>query len=492
MNTKKKIIENSITYILPQALKALLPLASLPIISRILSKEDFGVLALANIYAILLADFASLGLNLGYNRNFFQYREDSKKSAELLYSVLLLVMSNLILLSILTYIFRSQLSVLFTGLPEYGNLIFYSFCASGMVSIKLYFLNYYRNIEDARSYVKYMLSFDVVNFTLSIFMVVYLRSGVLGLVYSQLIASSIVTLILYYKFTLLIKPLSFNRKLLLEVLKISYPLTPRIFLGAVNNHFDKYMIAMLSTVGGVGIYSIGQRISAFVFSIMASLQNVMSPHVYKIMFSDDKEGQYTIGRYLTPFAYSFVLIGLAVSLFSEEIIFILTPPSYYAAANIISILAMYYTLLFFGMQQQLIYKKKTHISTILSAITLVLVIVLNMIFIKRWGTIGAAWATLIVGLVSGTISFVISQYYYEIKWEYRKVGLIYLIFFVSSILMILLRNSDVTYVIRLTSKCISISFYIYLGIKLKVITMENYVLIKNMIPLRRIAFSDRS
>ena len=58
--------------------------------------------------------------------------------------------------------------------------------------------------------------------------------------------------------------------------------------------------------------------------------------------------------------------------------------------------------------------------------------------------------------------------------------------------MVLMRHFSVAYEIRLLLKCASAFSYIYLGIKLKIITVENYTLIKNMIPLRRVVTSDRS
>ena len=99
----------------------------------------------------------------------------------------------------------------------------------------------------------------------------------------------------------------------------------------------------------------------------------------------------------------------------------------------------------------------------------------------KWGAIGAAWGTLLAGLISGIVSFVVSQHYYEIKWEYGKVASIFLIFFGSAITMILLRNYGIYYGIRISIKMAALIGYLYLGIRLEVITRENYMLVKNMI-----------
>ena len=84
-----------------------------------------------------------------------------------------------------------------------------------------------------------------------------------------------------------------------ESFKISYPLTPTIFIGVINSQFDKYMISLLSTVGGVGIYSISQRFSAISWTFMSALQNVFSPTIYKHMFDykQDERSQF-IGKYI--------------------------------------------------------------------------------------------------------------------------------------------------------------------------------------------------
>jgi len=275
-------------------------------------------------------------------------------------------------------------------------------------------------------------------------------------------------------------------------LKISYPLTPRIFLGVIGTQFDKYMIGLLATVGGVGIYSIGQRVSNTIFMFMTAIQNVFSPHVYKKMFDMKEKGGEAIGKYLTPFAYVCISVALLVSLFSEEIISILTPPSYHGAIDIVIILSMFYGFMFFGKLNgnQLIFTKKTHITSLLTMVSIGLNVGFNIPFIMKWGTIGAAWGTLSAGLISGCIFFMVSQHYYEIKWEYKKLGAIFFIFFASAILMILMRHFFVAYEFRLIFKFAAVCSYIYLGIKLKVITMENYMLIKNMIPLKRVVTLD--
>jgi O-antigen/teichoic acid export membrane protein len=243
------------------------------------------------------------------------------------------------------------------------------------------------------------------------------------------------------------------------------------------------MVGHLASIGSAGIYSIGQRVAYSVFTFMTAIENVFSPQVYKQMFEIHDEGGETIGRYVTPFAYVSIFVALFIALISEEAIFVLTPVSYHGAIDIVAVLSIYYGFLFFGKLSgnQLIFMKKTYITSILTMVRICLNVGINIPFILRWGAIGAAWATLLAGLISGYISFVVSQHYYQIKWEYKKLGLIFLSFTTFTMCVILLRYFDVVYTIRLMVKCTSIAIFIFIGVQIKVITVENYNIVKNIL-----------
>jgi O-antigen/teichoic acid export membrane protein len=407
MAGKEQQIKNSFIYLIPVIVSSLIPLLTLPVFTRILTKGDFGVYALAQIYAVFMSGLANFGLIISYERNFFQYR-DKKKASELLYSTLIFVITVFSVFVFLTYLFKAHISRLIIGTSQHSGLLFWAFCAVGFASFKTYYLTYFKNIENAKSFTRYTIYESLIGAFSSLFLVAYLRTGVIGLVWGQLLASFIVFFILTTNF-LKILPFSFNWLILKESLKLSYPLAPRVFIGVIGQQFDKYMIGLLATIGGVGIYSIGQRISYMVFTYMTAIQNVYSPQVYRRMFDKAEKGGESIGVYLTPFVYLSIAAALMISLFSEEIISILTPKSYHGAIDIVIILSMFYGSMFFGKQPQLVFAKKTHITLLLSIVTIALNIGLNIPFIMKWGTIGAAWATLSAGLISGSISFAVSQ-----------------------------------------------------------------------------------
>lgn len=477
MVSKASQINNIFIYLIPVVLGNLVPFVTLPIFTRILTKEDYGVLALSQAYAIFVTGIANFGLTAGYERNFFEHK-NKIGAAGLLYSTIVFVISAFVFFGFVTFVFKSQFSKWIIGAPEHGWILFWAYCSTGVAGLKVYYLTYFKNTENAKSVVWYTLDETLIGVLLCLFFVAYLRIGVVGLIWGHLLASLIVFSILAFRFSHIL-PLCFDWKSLKESLKISLPLTPRIFFGVIGNQFDKYMIGLLNTVGGVGVYNIGQKVAYIVFSYMTAIDSVFSPQVYTRMFEMGEKGGESIGRYLTSFLYMSVSVALIICLFSEEVIGILTPQSYHGAIDIVILLAMLYASYFFGMQRQLIFVKKTHITSLLTLVRIGLNIGINIPFILKWGAIGAAWGTLTAGLISGAISFVVSQHFYRIQWEAGKVVAIYFVFFGSALLMLLLRYGDIHYELRLIVKGISLLIYLYLGMRLDVVTKQNWLLVKN-------------
>lgn len=478
MNRKKQI-KNSVIYLFAVIVNSALPLISIALFTRILSKDDFGVLALAQIYAILASGLAHCGMASAYERNYFQYRDDSLKAAQLLYSTILFVSINFLALALLTYFVKDFLANIIVGSAEHGNLLFWAFCGQLCLSLSIYYLSYYKNSEMADHYAVLTIINGILNLLFAVTFVVHMRLGVIGIVYAQVLTGVIFSCVLTYKFTRIQKPV-FNGSVFWEALKIGFPSTPKIFLGVIASQFDKYMIGMLSTIGGVGIYSIGQKIANVIYSFLTALKNVFAPRIYTDMFDHGEDGGAKIGKYLTPFVYVFIFVAAALALYSEEIIIIMTPSSFHGAIDIVTVLAMYYGTLFFRTLPQLTYMKKTHLAPVLSFLNIMLNISFNIPFILKWGAIGAAWATFLANLIFGLIFFRIVQHFYEIKWEYKKIGCIYGVLLISGVCMVLLRYGSVDYLYRLVFKTIIFGGYIWMGLSFGIITRENIALIKNI------------
>ena len=464
---------------------SLLPIITLPIFTRYLTVEDYGVYALLIAFAVFVSGVANFGLTIGYERNFFEAKGNTQKIAALLYSTLSFVVSTTLIIGFFTFLFRSQLASWIIGSAKYGDLLVWAFLSYSTTTLKSYFLVYYKNTENPKSFVWYSIDENLLNVGFSLFFVTYLKIGVSGLIFGQLVASSIVLIVLSYRF-LTRMPFAFSYDMLRESLKLSLPLKARIFFGVLGTHFDKYLINLLGSLGGVGIYSLGQKIANIVFVFMTSVQHVYAPQVYKRMFElEQPESGRSVGNYLSLFAYISVAGGVFVALFSEEIIQILTPSSYHKSIDVVTILSLLYASHFFGKQPQLIFAKKTGITSIMTLVSIFINIMINIPFIKFWGYLGAAYGSLISGIIINVISFKVSQRYFYIQWEKPKLFGMYSVLVLAIVSTIILREIDLDYWIRLLVKIILGLTYILMGFWCKFIP-TNLIAIVQRIRLKRI------
>jgi O-antigen/teichoic acid export membrane protein len=474
--SREKQLKNIGIYLLPMTVKNIFPFITIPIFTRLITPEEYGTLALALIFALFMTGLANFGMTLAFERNYFQYKNDQEKVGKLLFSTIVFVLLNFVFLATLTFVFREDISSFLTKSESNSNLLFTTFCATFFFgSINQYFFIYYKNREEAASHTTNTLILSILNFILSLLFVAYLKIGVMGIVLAQLISGFFLFTIFMRRFLSIFR-FSLDVGMLIESLKISYPLTPRIFLGVINTQFDKYMIGMLASVGGVGVYHISKKIGYLSFTFTTALQNVFSPHIYTKMFESGTAGGESIGKYITPFIYASTLATIVIAFFAEEIILILTPASYHDAISIIPLLAIYYGLLVFGKigGLQITFTKKTHITSVFSFLNIALNIGLNIPLIMKYGAIGAAWATLLAGLIFTVISIMVSQRYYYINWEYRKIITMFTILFLGAISIITLRSLDYPYYYRLGIKLICFISYLYSGYRYGILSKDTY------------------
>ena len=469
--------KNFLWYLIPFGFKNFLPLIALPVFTRHISVEEFGLYALAVFYGTFGAGIANLGLSSVFERNFFEKTPLERK--KLLWNILCFVFLLFLVISFLTVRFNSFISIAIFQSSMLTNFLFVALFFQTFKSLNLYFFIYLKNYENAQKYTYLSILESILSIGIAMGLVVYFSMGLYGFLIGQAIGVFITFILAFFSVFFPFKH-KLDIQLLKDQLNLSLPLTPRIFFGVINSQFDRYMLGILSSMGGVGLFDIGQKIANTSFTFMTTVQNVFAPQVYKRLFSKDLVVQRSVGTFLTPFFYLCILYCLTLALFSYEIIYILTPEEFHKAAPVVSILCLLYGFYFFGKQPQLLFAKKTGLISAISLISVFLNIGLNFLFIKYFGVVGAAFATLLAGSISTAISFYFGQKYTPIQYE--KSLFIILLYFVTVVLAHLLFDYlgfDNLFLILF--KIFSLLFYLILGRLLRIISISKIkVLLKSI------------
>ena len=479
----KLLIKNNLLYLVSNIISVAIQLISLILFTQTLAPSDYGTYALAIIYATFIAGIANLGITSAFERNFFKYKDDPVKLSELFYSCILFIIFNFLLLYSISYLFREKLSTFLTGSEQNDLIILLTLLGYFLFNTALNInFTYLKNIRNAREYVLFKVISALLYFIFSFIFIKKIQIGVIGLAWSQTITGTIIFLSMNYNISKKWK-ISFNKNILLESIKLSLPMTPRVFIGVLNNHFDKYMINIFQSTYSVGIFHISRIISYTVFSFMTSLENVFSPEVYNKMFGDDKDKRRDIGDFLIPFLYFSMAIAFFASIFSEEFIKILLPKNYHDTVPVVSILCMNFGFMFFGkiIPIQFIFTKNTRFISYFTFFGVTLNILLNIPLIYAYGAVGAAIATFISNVINNSIGFIVAQKYYKILYNWNKIIMIFVISTSSFILIFILRNYGISSTFLLFMKFMTSFFYLMIGYRYGYFSKKNIDIILSLI-----------
>ena len=113
---KNNLIKKFLSFSIGGYVNALIGLLTVPIITRILSPEQYGIASLISIIVEMLVVFCSLALDQSFVRFFYEVEEEER--GKLLQDCLYYPMFITIFSSLIIFIFRNQISMFILGKKE--------------------------------------------------------------------------------------------------------------------------------------------------------------------------------------------------------------------------------------------------------------------------------------------------------------------------------------------------------------------------------------
>ena len=438
-----------------------------PIITKKILPSDYGNYIFAHAIAMIIVGISSLGLKLGYKRNFFELYKSKQKTENLLFTVQIFAAFIFILVFIVNKIFEENILIYFEELKNINNFWSLLILALMFDSLSKYYLIFLENNLNSQKYFIITFSKTALYFILIIYFL-FNNYVVVSLLYSLLASNSLVLI-----FTILsqIKNSSFRFKkdYIKSILEISIPNTPKVLFGQLNSKIDKILISVLSTFSNTGIYAIAQSISYVIFQIMTSLDKVFITKTNKMLFDNEND---KIGPYLTSFFYFCSLPAFGLILFNDTLMDIFIDEKYHGSENIIIILSIYYFTLIFGKisSTQLIFAKKVWLNTNYFILNVILNIIFNIPLIYYFGITGAAIATLLSSLISMYLALISAKKFAPIIYEEKKIFITFVFLFIACFFAILSKNQiiNIGYIAEQIINILIITVYFIYGYLLKI------------------------
>lgn len=177
-------------------------------------------------------------------------------------------------------------------------------------------------------------------------------------------------------------------------LKFNLPLIPHYLSQMVLGQSDKLMINNICGPNETAYYNVAYTLAMVLQILNSSISGTMNPWIYKSIKNNQLKRIGTVSYYVLALIAVSNLLVVAVA---PEILLILAPASYSAAVWAIPpvTVSVFYMFLYNLFATFEYYYEKTHFVTIATVIGAVLNIVLNAIFIPKFGFVAAGYTTLV-------------------------------------------------------------------------------------------------
>lgn len=415
-SSNQKALKAGVGYTVGNILLKGITFLSIPLFSRLLSVPDYGVYSIFSSYVSVLSVVVGFALHASIKNAVYDYKG---KLNEYCSSVSLVTIFNAILLMLLCAAFSAQIGSLLSLEPAMVMLIIVESTAMAIVT---FYSNYLSVDYRYKEYLYLSLIYAIGGVVLSVVLICtsFAEKGYMGRALGAAIASGVTALyILARLFS--VAPPKINLKYWKYGLKISLPLVPHGLSQLILAQFDRIMIK--KSIGDLeaGLYSFAHNLGMIYQVVSNSLDTAWTPWFFEKM---EKKEYPQIRRVANYYAALLGLGAVCLMLISPEMIVIMGGNKYNEskAVAIPIVLAMFYSAIYNFPASVEYYYKKTNVIAIGTMLAAVLNIVLNSLFIPRYGFIAAAYTTVFCYLLYYFVHVFLSyrmhgSMIYSMKWH---------------------------------------------------------------------------
>lgn len=383
-----EFISHSKNYLSAEIFTKALAFISVPIFTRLLLPNEYGILAIfssiTSIFAILLG-FNIRGAVARY------YYQKSNDFAEFLGSNLLFVLFFNFFAISLIYLFKDSIANFFVIIP-------YLFIFAILISVFTIPCNMYLSyLQASKQSKKFSLISINKGFLLLIISIIWVylltENRYYGKVYSDLLITAAFAVYMIYN---LVKLSKFNFKLehIKYSIRFGVPLIPHALSGFILTFFDRIIINQLTGSLNTGLYSFAYNVGMIMNIVVMAMTKAWVPIFYENLANKDFKKIDNLAYNYSKYIY-FVAIGLI--LFSKEIVSLIADEKYHTALPVVPIIIIGYVGVFlytlYGSYS--FYRKKTGLISLATLSAGGINIGLNYWLIPIYGYVAAAYTTLV-------------------------------------------------------------------------------------------------
>jgi O-antigen/teichoic acid export membrane protein len=387
-------IRHSAVYGLGNVVAKAIGFLMVPFYTHYLTPVDYGTLEILDLSMSLLGMLLNMGMTAALLRSYSAAPTLREKNKAVSTAFLFAALTGLLTFgagaSLAGLVSRTLLG---PNVPStYLLLAFSSFVLGYIANLPR---TYLRALEASGAFVMVDTAALILMLGLNIYFIAVLKIGLVGILLSSVIAASLQVILLSI-WTVKKAGFGFSGTLLRQMMGFGLPLIFSNMALFTLNFADRFYLKHFQSLDAVGIYAVGYKFAFMLNYLIVQPFFVMwQGRMYEIHKQPDHASIF--GQIFMLYSTLLMYAGLALAVFSTEIVGVMVAPSFSASAGVIPVVTLAYIFCGIGYFTQLgmFLTNRTKMIGILSAGAAVLNLGLNYFLILNDGMLGAAWATLL-------------------------------------------------------------------------------------------------
>jgi len=422
---KIEIGANAFVYFVTAVISSTISFFLIPIFTRVLTTEEFGIVSIATTATSLLAPIIGLGLGSYVTQMHFRYK-DRAEQRHILGSLLLflIIFSGAIVVGLDT-VGRFGYLEFVRGVrfrPYLETALWTAYMTVFVAAAQGMFMA--RNQSLKMSIL--LIGVSSVNAVASLTLVLAFGLGVEGYLLGGLIAAVVIGCRSLWILGRESRPnLDWSR--VLEGLRFSLPLIPHTIALWVLTLSDRYVLSHFVSTASIGVYSLGYQVGFIVSMITNAVNNSFYPIASGKLSDSNASG--SVPGMGTMVVATFALAAVGVACLGPEFVSLLTPERYHGATAVVPWIAtgFFFQGLYFILSLGTWFSMKTGWVPIITAFGAAVNVICNLILIPRLGIVGSAISNVLAFSTLAALNGYLAFRKHKIDWEYwqwLKIALI--------------------------------------------------------------------
>jgi len=426
-----RLIKHTAIYGAGNVLTRLIWFVLLPVMTRILSPEQFGVQVLFYILIAIMMEIVRLGQDVALLRYFIPEKDAERRRT--IFSTIF--WASLLVTSIISAVIwlgaEHWVRVIVTMPEPYPDwmVITLKLCAviiwlDNMAAFPLIVM---RGENRPGWFLFAKLTGVVVQAGITAWFLISLDRGVQGIFEGNVIASAVVLIICLPLVFARLK-IAFDRAILRRCLGFGLPNVPNVLFVLIIELSDRKILELFRTAWEVGIYSVGYKLGMFLAIFAMGFRLAWQPFFMQV--SGEAKARRIYARVLTYYIAVAAWLFLVLTAFIEPLvewdipgIGHLIDPKYWDGIGVFPIVSLAH--IFNGMFAVFVVgiylKDRMRALPVITAAAAVLNLGGNLLLVPRYGIWASAWLTVAAYALMAGLLFGYVQRIYPVPWEWRRV-----------------------------------------------------------------------